>query len=141
MSYDPNQHHRRSIRLPSWDYRRPGTYFITVCTHRRIPLFGTVVDGRVRGSAFGRVVAEEWHRTEQVRDNVTLDAFVVMPDHMHGVVVITTDPENGDSSRGSRGSSSMNPYYGHPNRTFGGAMAGSLSTIMRQFKSMVTTRA
>ena len=138
MAYDPDKHHRRSIRLPSWDYRWPGAYFITVCTYRRVPLFGDVVDGQMALNPFGRIVADECRRTEQVRDNVALDAFVVMPDHMHGVIVITTDPDNGDSNPG-RGSSAMNPH-GHPNRTFGGAIAGSLSTIMRQFKSMVTKR-
>jgi len=60
-------------------------------------------------SAFGRIVAEERDRTGR-RDNVVLDAFVVMPDHMHGVIVITTDPDNGNSNPG-RGSSAMNPHY------------------------------
>ena len=138
MAYNPDKHHRRSIRLQAWDYRWPGAYFITVCTYRRVPLFGDVVGGQMALNPFGRIVADEWRRTKRVRDNVALDAFVAMPDHMHGVIVITTDPDNGDSNRG-RGSSPMNPY-GHPNRTFGGAMAGSLSTIMRQFKSMVTKR-
>lgn len=102
-------------------------------------------------------MAEEWHCTERVRDNV-VDVFVVMPNrlegdsrsecgvnHVHGIICIT--PDGNDSDRG-RGSSPMNPYYhgptnphdGHPHRTFGGAVAGSLSTIMRHFKSMVTKR-
>ena len=76
MSYDPNRHHRRSIRLPAWDYRWPGAYFITVCTYRRVPLFGDVVDGRMQVSAFGRVVMEEWDRTPTIRPELTMDAFV-----------------------------------------------------------------
>ena len=174
MSYDPEKHDRQSIRLPEWDYRRPAAYFVTVCTYRRQCLFGRVVDGRMVLNAWGRIVADEWHRTEQVRDNVVLDAFVVMPNHVHGIICITPDgndsnsgtadraPESqtdGDAPNRGRGSSPMNPYHGpmnphgltnpdgstnpddgHPHRTFGGAVAGSLSTIMRQFKSMVTKR-
>lgn len=58
---------------------------------QRIPLFGDVVDGRMRMSAFGRIGADEWRRTERVRDNVALDAFVVMPDPIHGIICITSD--------------------------------------------------
>ena len=147
MSYDPEQHDRQSIRLPEWDYRRPAAYFVTVCAYRRQCLFGRVVDGRMALNAWGRIVTEEWHRTEQVRDNVTLDVFVVMPNHVHGIICITTDGE--DANRG-RGSSAMNSYHGptnpdgpttphdgHPNRSFGGAVAGSLSTIMRQFNGSI----
>ena len=137
MPYDPDRHNRQSIRLPDWDYRTQAPYFVTVCTHRRRCLFGRVVDGRMAVNAWGRIVREEWHRTEEVRDNVALDAFVVMPNHVHGIICITGV---GDDSDTGRGSSAMNPYHGHPNRSFGGAVAGSLSTIMRQFKSMVTKR-
>jgi len=91
-----------------------------------------------------------------VRDRVTIDTYVVMPNHTHGVIIITDPPDDADgdatdrsssvsddagrNTRG-RGSLEMPPYHGEkPNRTFGGAIAGSLSTIMRQFKSMVTKR-
>ena len=153
MPYDPDRHDRQSLRLPGWDYRRPAAYFVTVCTHNRVCLFGEVIDGRMALNACGRIVVEEWRRTERVRDNVVLDAFVVMPNHVHGIIGITADPDDGGAAprrsdpstdgggpNRRRGSSAMNPY-GHPGRTFGGAVAGSLSTIMRQFKSMVTTRA
>ena len=156
VPYNPAQHNRQSIRLPRWDYRRPGAYFVTTCTHDRVCLSGSVVDGRMALNAYGRIVVEEWRRTERVRDNVVLDAFVVMPNHVYGIIGITahTDGDgvnrDGNTSPGAstgdtgtnhrRGSSPMN-LYGHPNRSFGGTVAGSLSTIMRQFKSMVTTRA
>lgn len=137
MAYDPDRHNRRSIRLPEYDYRSPGAYFVTTCTADRICLFGHVVDGRVQLNEYGRIVAEEWYRTEEVRDRVVIDTFVVMPNHTHGVIVIT-DPPDADPGRGS---SPTTPYQDEPpDRTFGGAIAGSLSTIMRQFKSMVTKR-
>lgn len=125
MAYDPTRHNRRSIRLPEYDYRSPGAYFVTTCTADRRCLFGAVENGRMRLNDYGRIVAEEWERTESVRDRVVIDTFVVMPNHTHGVIIIT-DPPDADCEP--------------PDRTFGGAIAGSLSTIMRQFKSMVTKR-
>lgn len=94
MAYDPGTHHRRSIRLPWWDYRWPGAYFVTACTHRRVPLFGRVVDDCMRLSAFGQIVSEEWHRTPTIRPELTMDALIVMPDHIHGIVVITESSGN-----------------------------------------------
>jgi REP element-mobilizing transposase RayT len=169
MAYDPGRHNRQSIRLPEYDYRSPGAYFVTICVADRRCLFGTVVNDQMVTNEYGDIVTEEWQRTEQVRDRVTIDTYVVMPistagrftersevNHTHGVIIITDPPDDGDgdatdrspsvsddagrNTRG-RGSSPMNPYHGeNPNRTFGGAIAGSLSTIMRQFKSMVTKR-
>jgi len=79
MPYDPERHDRRSIRLPEYDYSQPGAYFVTICTHKRMCLFGQVIGGGMQLNAYGRIVAEEWHRTERIRDHVALDAFVVMP--------------------------------------------------------------
>ena len=156
MTYDPGRHNRQSIRLPEYDYRSPGAYFVTICVANRRCLFGAVVGNQMQTNDYGDVVAEEWQRTATVRDRVVVDTFVVMPNHTHGVIIITDPPDDADddpSDRSSsvsnddagntrgRGSSAMNPYHGeNPNRTFGGAIAGSLSTIMRQFKSMVTKR-
>ncbi|MGH7702130.1 MAG: transposase [Gemmatimonadales bacterium] len=79
--------HRRSIRLPGYDYSGPGVYFVTMCTWGRLPLFGRIRDGEVRPSSAGRIVDEEWRRSATLRPYLHLDAYVVMPDHMHGVVV------------------------------------------------------
>jgi putative transposase len=83
---------RHSIRLKRHDYTSAGAYFVTVCTHRREHLFGEVRDGRMVLNEFGDAVWWEWHRTEHVRPEVELDAFVVMPNHVHGIVVINADP-------------------------------------------------
>jgi len=89
VSYDPERHHRRSIRLQGYDYAQAGAYFVTLCAQGRAHLFGRVMRGEVELSDIGRIVAEEWERTLAVRPNVELDAYVVMPDHIHGIVVIT----------------------------------------------------
>jgi REP element-mobilizing transposase RayT len=74
---------RRSVRLQGFDYGKPGAYFITVCTDRRRALFGDVIDGVMQLNAVGRVVQEEWFRTAILRPRVTLDAFTIVPDHVH----------------------------------------------------------
>lgn len=89
MSYDPEIHHRRSIRLKGYDYSRAGAYFITICTHDRKCVLGEVIDGQMHLNQFGKIVASEWLKTGEVRENVELDVSVVMPNHMHGILIIT----------------------------------------------------
>ncbi len=100
--YDPSRHHRRSIRLKGYDYTRPGAYFVTICTHQRAHLFGQVVDGEMQPNVFGEIVQEEWFRTAEIRRNVVLhaDEFVVMPNHIHGIIWIVEDSNDRDNSRG-----------------------------------------
>ncbi|MCS6938245.1 MAG: transposase [Roseiflexus sp.] len=92
-SYDPARHHRRSIRLPGYDYTQPGAYFVTIVTHCRTHVFGEVVDGDMRLNAWGDIVRDEWFKTAQIRPYVQLrdDEFVVMPNHIHGIIWIVGD--------------------------------------------------
>ena len=83
-----------SARLPGWDYHAAGWYFVTLCTRDRVPFFGEIVDGEMVLSSIGRIVAEEWQRTPEIRSNVILDEWVVMPNHLHGILVIVA-PLNG----------------------------------------------
>ena len=94
-------HHRRSIRLRGWDYTSAAAYFVTVVTHERQALFGDVVDGQVLLSEAGRIAAEEWARTAEVRANVELDEFVVMPNHVHGIIWIVDEGREGAPWRGT----------------------------------------
>jgi REP element-mobilizing transposase RayT len=91
MPYDPSRHHRRSIRLKGYDYSQAGAYFITLCTQDRACLFGKVVNGEMRLNDAGRMVLAEWNRLTERFPHLVLDAFVVMPNHVHGILVIT-DP-------------------------------------------------
>jgi putative transposase len=101
MVFDRHKHHRRSIRLRGRDYSLPGAYFVTLCTYYRECLFGAVAAGRVRLSEYGLVAREEWLRTAQVRAEIASDAFVVMPNHIHGIVVITDDGAVGATATGA----------------------------------------
>ncbi len=88
MICDPEKHHRRSIRLKGYDYAQPGAYFVTICTRNWVRLFGEVAAGSIVLNPMGQVVEEEWLRTAEIRPNVELDAFVIMPNHVHGIVMI-----------------------------------------------------
>jgi REP element-mobilizing transposase RayT len=92
MTDDPYRHHRRSIRLKGYDYAQPGAYFITICTQDRAYLFGEVVDGEMRLNEYGKVVEFTWHDLVNHVSGIALDAFVVMPNHVHGIVIITDGP-------------------------------------------------
>ncbi len=87
--FDPERQHRRSIRLRGYDYTQAGAYFVTIVTQDRACLFGEVVDGHMRLNDAGRMVAAEWDALRTRFINIDLDAFVVMPNHIHGVIVIT----------------------------------------------------
>ena len=97
MPYDPNRHHRRSIRLKGYDYSQAGAYFITICTQDRACLFGKVVNGEMRLNDAGHMVLAEWNMLPERFPHVVLDAFVVMPNHVHGIVVIT-NPATDDTA-------------------------------------------
>lgn len=85
MRHDPDRHHRRSVRLPGYDYAAAGTYFVTLCAAERKALFGQVVRGDVELNEYGEIVLQEWHRSLEIRPGIGLDAVVVMPNHLHGI--------------------------------------------------------
>lgn len=101
MKYDPDKHHRRSIRLKGYDYSSPGAYFITICTHHRQCLFGEIVDGEMRLNPFGQLVRSHWLKLPHHHAHVELDAWIVMPNHIHGILILN-DPDR-DVSLGGRG--------------------------------------
>jgi REP element-mobilizing transposase RayT len=89
MSYDPALHHRRSIRLSMYDYSEAGAYFVTICTQQRKCLFGAVRDGSVALSRAGQIVVDKWNALPSRFPTVELDASVVMPNHLHGILLLT----------------------------------------------------
>ncbi len=88
MPYDPDIHHRRSIRLRGYDYSSAGAYFVTICTQNRECLFGNISGDTVHLSAAGQIVDEEWRHSADIRDEIALDTWVIMPNHIHGIVII-----------------------------------------------------
>lgn len=90
MINNPTSHRRKSIRLQGYDYSQAGLYFITVCTHNRVPLFGEIIDGVMALNAAGQIVEKCWCAIPEHFPQVTLDEFVVMPNHVHGIITIGT---------------------------------------------------
>jgi putative transposase len=84
---------RKTIRLKEYDYSRAGAYFITICTYQRQLLFGNIINETMQLNDFGKIVEEEWKKTEQIRKEIIMDAYCVMPNHFHGIVIITDDDE------------------------------------------------
>lgn len=142
-NFNHDIHHRRSIRLKDYDYSKAGAYFVTVCAWQRGCLFGEILDGAMRLNEYGRVVETEWLKTMDVRDNVELDYYIVMPNHFHGILVITDDV--GATRRVAR-NNTVHETMNHaiqrgathrvaPTRTL---QSNTIGAIMGQFKSIVT---
>jgi putative transposase len=88
MKYNPEIHHRRSIRLRGYDYSRAGLYFITICTKDRECFFGKIADGEMVLNDAGKIAYEEWEKLPKRFPNFELDVFQIMPNHMHGIIVL-----------------------------------------------------
>jgi putative transposase len=124
---------RRSIRMKGYDYASPGAYLVTICTAERKSLFGEIVADAMCPSALGGVVADCWNEIPAHFPNVRLDAFVLMPNHVHGILII-------EGAADSRGTTCRAPAQGadSPARRFGVPTARSLPTVVRSFKAAVT---
>jgi putative transposase len=133
MAYDPERHHRHSFRLKEYDYSQPGAYFVTICTLDRECALGCVDGGEMRLNDAGRMVWSVWEGLPARFSGMELDAFVVMPNHVHGIIVI-----HGRGESRVRPDDCRQPDLGdHKNRPCG-TMAGSLGQIIQAFKSMTT---
>jgi len=120
---------RRSPRLPGHDYRSDGLYFVTICAAQMRLRFGTILNGELQLNGLGRLIYDEWRRLAIARANLRLDHFVVMPNHLHGLLRIV-EPDERDSRQLSG--------------TEAGAVtiqSGSLGAIIGQFKAAVSRRA
>lgn len=135
MTFDPEKHHRRSIRLRNYDYSQPGAYFVTICTYQKQSWFEEIKNGQIYLNQLGKIVADEWLKTCKIRPNFKLDEWVIMPNHFHGIVIIN-DYSGDDQSLGA-GNLPLDlgardaPLQQKPN---------SLSSCIAGFKSAVTKR-
>jgi putative transposase len=143
--------HRRSIRLRDYDYSLPGAYFVTICASERGSLFGGIADGQVQLTREGQIAHENWLTIPDHFLWVTLDCCVIMPDHLHGIIVIA---DRGDGTRRESelagaapgddvGARHAVPLQNVPRQTverFGHPVASSVPTIVRSFKAATTKR-
>ena len=131
--------YRKHVRLPEYDYRLPGAYFITVCDRGKHSLFGSVRDQSMELNEFGLIVQDEWLRTSEVRSNVGLDAFVVMPNHFHGNLVISDFPQHTEGCARGEATHRVAATGVRPGAA-SGPRKGSVGAIIGQFKSRTTKR-
>ena len=129
---EPTIHHRRSIRLQSYDYSLQGAYFVTISTYRRILLFGEVAEDIVRLNELGEIARSCWQDIPTHFADVDIDAFAVMPNHVHGILVLAASEER------ARHAVPLRDRL--PPREFSKPTSGSLATVTGSFKSAVTRR-
>ncbi len=147
VTYDPERHQRRSMRLKGYDYTRVGAYFVTVCTRERECSLGQIEDRIVILSEYGQLVEGCWRNLPRHFPHVELDAFVVMPNHVHGVIwIVDRDGDGrGEDGRGeafahrSRRTLRCSPANASPLQPPRGTRSGSLGAIVQNLKS-VTSR-
>ena len=91
MKFDPQKHHRRSIRITGFDYAQPGGYFVTIVTYQRDSIFGNIVNEEMQLNALGVIADECWCAIPDHFPNVELGAYIIMPNHVHGIIIIHDD--------------------------------------------------
>lgn len=148
MPYNPQFHHRRSIRLPGYDYSQAGAYFVTLVTYGQSDLFGEVIQVAMHLNKAGKNAAAEWQQLATRFANLSLDTYIIMPNHPYGILMIADQPpevsrpvppgastgiappatSNSDTAKGS---SKLAPH---------GPAPASIGAMIGQFKSRVTKR-
>ena len=118
---------RRSIRLPEYDYAQAGAHFVSVCSAARECMFGHIADDKMVPNGLGRIVEDEWLKTQSLRPGIVIDVYVVMPNHFH-VILWIMDVASGTARRA--------PTV----ERFAAPTVRSLPTIIRAFKSSATRR-
>ena len=117
-----NPHQRHSLRIKKYNYSLPGAYFITICTYRKENILGYIIDGKIELNILGKITEREWLKTFQIRKNIQLDEYIVMPNHFHGIIILT-------ENKGVLQYAPTNKFH---------SPSQSIGSIVRGFKSAVT---
>ena len=126
---------RQSIRLGGYDYSSQGAYFVTICTQNRQYLFGDIITNQMHLNEYGEIIQNEWLRNTTARTNVELDEFVIMPNHVHGIIIIT----NEIARRGVLQYAPTNRFRS-PSQTIGSIIRGYKSTTTKQINILRKTQ-
>lgn len=135
--YNPNKHKRKSIRLVGYDYGQTGAYFVTISAYQNQPIFGQITNGKEKHSEIGEIIHREWYRTAEIRKNITLGNFVIMPNHIHGIVYI--DIENIVLAKDSDFLPLSREYvnqFAPPSNNLGAIIRGFKSTVTKQVRHL-----
>ncbi len=134
MEHERDSGRRRSLRLPGYDYGQDGAYFVTICTHDRRPLFGPIVGAEMRLNDAGRIAAQCWSAIPHHHSNAAMDEFIVMPNHVHGIIFIRGVPSRPNGTPGE----GVGATRASPLPRGSGPTKGSLGAIVGSYKSAVT---
>lgn len=132
MELYKNKYRAKSNRLSNWNYSSAGYYFVTICTQNRICYFGDATSLKqpkslIHLSSIGEIANKYWEQIPKHFDNIGIDQFIIMPNHVHGIIIIND--------------TTVEAHHGVPlpeTNKFGGSIPNSLSTIIKQYKSSVT---
>ena len=102
VKYNSKKHHRQSLRLKGYDYTQSGAYYVTICTQKRSCLLGTVKDGEMVLNEAGQMIKSVWDELPEKCSGIEIDQYIIMPNHMHGIIFIVGAPLVGALSVGSR---------------------------------------
>ncbi len=133
MRYDPEKHHRRSIRLKNYDYSRAGAYFVTVCTQNRECIFGSIDDGKMVFTEHGYMVHRIWNELSIKYSDIEIDEFVVMPNHIHGIIILPVGAGPRACPNTEQSKKKGQPQGVAPTRL-------SLADVVHHFKSFTTAQ-
>ena len=151
MTLYKDKYRVKSARLKGWDYTSAGWYYVTICSRDRIPFFGEISSGEMYLTPIGKIVAYEWQRTERIRSYVSLDEWVIMPNHLHGIIILhplESDVETSRANSVNRCTTSIHQndlyHQNHKRRDVSTEKPrlkdGSLGALIGQIKSVCTKR-
>ncbi len=139
MKYDPKKHHRRSIRLQGYDYSKAGLYFITICIEDREHLFGEIKNGKMILNEYGEIAHKEWANTPNIRANIALGEYIIMPNHIHGIIQINFSmkkDESPDKTKKEHETPTASNFKS-PSQTIGAIIRGFKIATIRRIKDLI----
>ena len=125
-----NKYRIKSIRLPQWNYESDGAYFITICVKDRKCILGNIVNGKIYLSKIGEIIQKYWYEIPNHFENIQLDEFIVMPNHIHGILIINDDYH----IHGRDAINRVSTGTGGITKNHNPMLSKSLSTIVRWYK-------
>ena len=135
MGFDPDKHHRQSIRLKEYDYSQPGAYFVTICTQNQECVFGQVVQGEMILDGAGQMVESVWLQLPEHYPGAEVDAFAIMPNHVHGIIILVgAGPRACPDTEQPQGTHPGQPQGAAPTKTL------SLPDVVHRFKSLTAAK-
>jgi len=140
----------KSMRLKYWDYNTPWWYYVTISSQNHKNYFGEIINGKMQLNKIGKIAQHEWIKTAELRENVDLDEFIIMPNHMHGILILTENnsvetrrgvsnvAETSIATDETLPSQKTRPSVSLQQREFSKPIKDSLSTIINLYKGSVT---